>query len=103
MTPHTDGSEIEGESGAAVVDLRGHHSRSQMWTKTRPRCKPELRGLELALNTSLGSMGRWARQARSVLVIFAESQATLKALGQPRMPSGRVNLEGCPDLIKPVP
>lgn len=34
------------------------------------------------------------------LVIFAESQATLKALRQSRMPSGQVDLEGCLDLIR---
>jgi hypothetical protein len=41
-----------------------------------------------------------AEQTKNGLVVFADSQQALKALGQPRLPSGQVYLEGCLDLIR---
>lgn len=60
----------------------------------------ELRGIEMALNSTLNSAEQWAKQAKKGLVIFTDSQAALKALRQLRMPSGQVYLEGCLDLIR---
>lgn len=60
----------------------------------------ELRGIEMALNSTMDSTEQWAAQAKNGLVIFADSQAALKALRQPRMPSGQIYLEGCLDLIR---
>jgi hypothetical protein len=54
----------------------------------------ELRGIEMALNSTLESTAPWVTRTKNGLVIFADSQAALKALRQPRMPSGQVYLEG---------
>jgi hypothetical protein len=48
---YTDGSGIEGRIGAAVVDLRNHHTHSQMGDDdTSTVYAAELRGIEMALN-----------------------------------------------------
>ena len=54
----------------------------------------------MALNSALNSIEQWAEQTKNGLVIFADSQAALKALRKPRMPSGQVYLEGCLNLIR---
>lgn len=60
----------------------------------------ELRAIKVALALVLESTEPWARQAKNQIVIFADSQAALKALRRPRMPSGQVDLAGCLDLIR---
>ena len=96
---YTDGSGMEGRIGAAVVDLQNHRTHSQMGDDTSTVYAAGLRGIEMALNLTLDSTSPWVTQAKNGLVIFADSQAVLKALRQPRMPSGQVYLEGCLDLI----
>jgi ribonuclease HI len=94
---YTDGSGIEGKIGAAVVDLQNHHAHSQMGDDdTSTVYAAELRGIEMAL----GSTAPWVTCVKNGLVIFTDSQAALKALRQPRIPSGQVYLEGCLDLIR---
>ncbi|KAJ5751583.1 hypothetical protein N7520_008500 [Penicillium odoratum] len=60
----------------------------------------ELRVIEIALETVLGGNEPNPTRAKNGLVIFTDSQAALKALRRPRMPSGRVYLAGCQDLIR---
>ena len=99
---YTDGSGIEGRMGAAVVvDLEDHVAHSQMGDEnTTTVYAAELRAIEMALDLVLNSTEPWAAQARNGLVIFADSQAALKALRRPRMPSGQIYLIGCLDLIR---
>ena len=55
----------------------------------------------MALAIFLESTEPWAAdQAKNGVVIFADSQAALKALRRLRMPSGQVYLAGCLDLIR---
>ncbi|OQD73321.1 hypothetical protein PENANT_c211G00669, partial [Penicillium antarcticum] len=98
---YTDGSGIEGRMGAAVVvDLEDHVAHSQMGDEnTTTVYAAELHAIEMALDSVLNSTEPWAAQARNGLVIFADSQAALKALRRPRMPSGQIYLIGCLDLI----
>jgi ribonuclease HI len=94
---YTDGSGIEGRIGAAVVDLQNHHAHSQMGDNdTSTVYAAELRGIEMAL----GSMALGTTRVKNGIVIFVDSQAALKALRQPRMPSGQIYLEGCLGLIR---
>ncbi|KAJ5144461.1 reverse transcriptase [Penicillium atrosanguineum] len=98
---YTDGSGIEGRIGAAaIVDLEEQHAHSQMGDdSTSTVYAAELHAIEMALALVLESKEPWAKQAEIGLVIFADSQAALKALRRPRMPSGQVYLAGCLDLI----
>lgn len=98
---YTDGSGIEGRVGAAVViDLENHVAHSQMGDdNTTTVYAAELHAIEMALESIVNSTEPWVAQARNGLVIFADSQAALKALRRPRMPSGQVYLIGCLDLI----
>lgn len=98
---YTDGSGIEGKVGAAaVIDLEDHVAHSQMGDdNTSTVYAAELRAIEMALESVLSSTEPWVGQAKNGLVIFADSQAALKALRRPRMPSGQVYLAGCLDLI----
>ena len=59
----------------------------------------ELRAIEMALESVLNSNELCLTRTKNGLVIFAESQAALKALRRPRMSSGQVYLVGCLDLI----
>ncbi|KAJ5313174.1 uncharacterized protein N7443_000058 [Penicillium atrosanguineum] len=99
---YTDGSGIEGRIGAAaIVDLEDQHAHSQMGDEnTSTVYAAELRAIEMALALVLESTEPWAEQAKNRLIIFADSQAALKALGRPRMPSGQVYLAGCLELIR---
>ncbi|KAJ5110838.1 zinc knuckle domain protein [Penicillium argentinense] len=99
---YTDGSGIEGKIGAAVVvDLEDHHAHSQMGgEETSTVYAAELSAIEMALKLILEATEPWAAQARNGLVIFADSQGALKALRQPRMPSGQVYLEECLHLVR---
>ncbi|OQE71313.1 hypothetical protein PENNAL_c0107G01286, partial [Penicillium nalgiovense] len=99
---YTDGSGIEGRIGAAVVvDLEDQHAHSQMGDdSTSTVYAAELRAIEMALAMVLESTEPWAEQAKNGIVIFVDSQAALKALRRPRMPSGQVYLAGCLDLIR---
>ena len=99
---YTDGSGIEGRIGAAaIVDLEDQHAHSQMGDDgTSTVYAAELRAIEMALTMVLESTEPWTEQAKNGVVIFADSQAALKALRRPRMPSGQVYLAGCLDLIR---
>ncbi|KAJ5111870.1 reverse transcriptase [Penicillium alfredii] len=99
---YTDGSGIEGRMGAAVVvDLEDHVAHSQMGDdNTTTVYAAELRAIEMALESVIDSTEPWAAQAKNGLAIFADSQAALKALRRPRMPSGQIYLIGCLDLIR---
>ncbi|KAJ5799044.1 uncharacterized protein N7503_006549 [Penicillium pulvis] len=80
---YTDGSGIESKVGAAAVDETGKHiALSQMGDDDSSTVYSAL------------------RRAKNGLTIFADSQAALKALRRPRMPSGQVYLVGCLDLIR---
>lgn len=99
---YTDGSGIEGRMGAAVVvDLEDYVAHSQMGDEnTTTVYAAELRASEMALDSVLNSTEPWAAQAKNGLVIFADSQAALKALRRPRMPSGQTYLIGFLDLTR---
>jgi hypothetical protein len=75
-------------ANTAVDDLQNRHAHSQMGDDTSTAYAAELRGIEMALNSTLDGIEQWAEQAKNGLVIFADSQAALKALRKPRMPSG---------------
>ncbi|KAJ5826657.1 hypothetical protein N7447_003420 [Penicillium robsamsonii] len=86
---------------AAVIDLEDHVTHLAMGDdNTSTVYAAELRAIEMALESVLTSNEPWTRQAKNGLVIFADSQAALKALCRPRMPSGQVYLAGCLDLIR---
>jgi hypothetical protein len=100
---YTDGSGIDGKIGAAAVavDLKDQYAHSQMGDdETSTVYAAELRAIEMSLALVLEGPGPWTALAKNGLVIFADSQAALKALRQPRMPSGQVYLAGCLDLIR---
>ena len=99
---YTDGSGIEGRVGAAaIVDLEDQTIDSQMGDdSTSTVYAAELRAIEMALAMVLESTEPWAERAKNGVVIFADSQAALKALRRPQMPSGQVYLAGCLDLIR---
>lgn len=99
---YTDGSGIDGKVGAAAVNESGEQiAQSQMGEDDSSTVySAELRAIEMALELVLNANEPWARQAKNGLVIFADSQAALKALRRPRMPSGQVYLVGCMDLIR---
>ena len=102
MILYTDGSGIEGKIGAAaIVDLEDQNIHSQMGDdSTSTVYAAELQAIEMALAMVLESTKPWTEQAKKEIVIFADSQAALKALRRPRMPSGQVFLAGCLDLIR---
>lgn len=58
----------------------------------------ELRAIEMVLDLVRTKVPSEERLDNGV-TIFADSQAALKALRRPRMPSGQVYLTGCLDLI----
>ncbi|KAJ5819485.1 hypothetical protein N7474_005076 [Penicillium riverlandense] len=99
---YTDGSGIEGRIGAAaIVDLEDQHVHSQMGDDgTSTVYAAELRAIEMALAMALENTEPWAGQMKNGVVIFADSQAALKALSRPRMPSGQIYLSGSLDLIR---
>ncbi|KAJ5766658.1 reverse transcriptase [Penicillium nucicola] len=101
LIAYTDGSGIEGRVGAAaVIDLEDHVAYSQMGDdNTTTVYAAELRAIEMALDSVLNSTEPWIAQAKNGLVIFADSQAALRALRRPRMPSGQIYLIGCLELI----
>jgi ribonuclease HI len=99
---YTDGSGIEGRVGAAAIaGLEDQHAHSQMGDDdTSTVYAAELHGIEMALTLPSESTESWATRGKKGLVIFTDSQAALKALRRPRMPSGQVYLAGCLDLIR---
>ncbi|KAJ5575967.1 reverse transcriptase [Penicillium sp. DV-2018c] len=78
---YTDGSGIDGKIGAAaVVDLEDRHAHSQMGDDdTSTVFAAELRAIEMALTMAQESTEPWAEQAKNGIVIFADSQAALRA------------------------
>ena len=99
---YTDGSGIDGKIGAAaVVDLEDQHTHSQMGDdSTSTVYAAELRAIEMALAMVLESTEPWAEQTKNGSIIFVDSQAALRALSRPRMPSGQVYLAGCLNSIR---
>jgi ribonuclease HI len=99
---YTDGSGIDGKIGAAaIVNPEKEYAHSQMGDEeTSTVYAAELRAIEMALALVLLSTEPRTVPAKNRLVIFADSQAALKALSRPRMPSGQVYLVGCLDLIQ---
>lgn len=99
---YTDGSGIESKVGAAAVDEAVKHlALSQTGDDDSSTVySVELRAMEMALELVLNGDEPWFARANNGLVIFADSQAALKALRRPRMPSGQVYLAGCLDLIR---
>lgn len=89
---YTYGSGIEGKVGAAAVDENGENVvQSQMGDDdTSTVYSAELRAIEMALESVLKAKEPRANRARNRLIIFADSQAALKALRRPRMPSGQI-------------
>jgi ribonuclease HI len=94
---YTDGSGYEGRIGAAmIVDLDDQHRLSQMGTDDMSTVyAAELRAIEMALDYV-----RNTQEINNGVVIFADSQAALKALRRPRMPSGQIYLSGCLDALR---
>jgi ribonuclease HI len=99
---YTDGSGIESKVGAAAVDEGGKHiALSQMGDDDSSTVySAELRAIEMALELVLNGDEPWLTRAKKGVVIFADSQAALKALRRPRMPSGQVYLMGCLDRLR---
>jgi ribonuclease HI len=90
---YTDGSGFEGRVGAAAVGPDCHR-HSQMGTEaTTTVYAAELRAIGLALEIALET------PTQNGVVIFSDSQAALRALCRPRMPSGQVYLERCLDHL----
>jgi hypothetical protein len=74
---------------AVIVDLVDLNVHSQMGDDdTSATYAAELRVIEMALAMALESTAPWAEQVRNGVVLFADTQSALKALEQPRMPSG---------------
>jgi hypothetical protein len=76
------------EESQQLVDLHDHHTHSLIGdddTSTSVYAA-ELRGIEMALNSTLSGIEQWAEQAKRGLVIFADSRAASKALCRPRLP-----------------
>jgi ribonuclease HI len=95
---YTDGSGYEGRVGAAM-GIENHHQRSQMGTdRISTVYAAELRAIEMALNWIQTRAG--TRDTNNGVAIFADSQAALRALYRPRMPSGQVYLSGCLDALR---
>ncbi|KAJ5227661.1 hypothetical protein N7489_008369 [Penicillium chrysogenum] len=92
---YTDGSGIDGKIGAAaIVNPEKEYAHSQMGDEeTSTVYAAELRAIEMALALVLLSTEPRTVPAKNRLVIFADSQAALKALSRPRMPSGQVYLK----------
>jgi ribonuclease HI len=99
---YTDGSGIEGKIGAAaLVNVTGEHRHCQMGTdEVSTVYSAELRGTEMALEMAEELEGD---RTQNGVVIFSDSQAALKALLRPRMPSGQVYLEGCIQRLQHLP
>ena len=79
---YTDGSGIQSKVGAAAVDETGEHiALSQMGDDDSSTVySAELRAIEMALELVLGGDEAKLTRAKNGLVIFADSQAALKAL-----------------------
>ncbi|KAJ5598905.1 reverse transcriptase [Penicillium lagena] len=96
---YTDGSGIEGKVGAAaLVNSTGVSRRCHMGTdEVSTVYSAELRGAEMALEMAkeLDS-----DRTQNGVVIFSDSQAALKALLRPRMPSGQIYLCDCNTLLQ---
>lgn len=99
---YTDGSGIEGKVGAAAVDENGETViQSQMGDDdTTTVYSAEMRAIEMTLKYVLNATEPRTNRARNGLIIFADSQAALKALRRPLMPSGQIYLAGGLDLIR---
>ena len=96
---YTDGSGIEGRVGAAaLVSSTGEYRQCQMGTdEISTVYSAELRGAEMALEIAKELEGD---RTQNGVVIFSDSQAALKALLRPRMPSGQIYLCGCNNLLQ---
>jgi ribonuclease HI len=98
---YTDGSGYEGRIGAAVIiDPGGQYRHCQMGTDGwSPVYAAGLRAIEMALEI-VRTKVLLGETVDNGVTIFADSQAALKALRRPRMPSGQIYLAGCLDLLE---
>jgi hypothetical protein len=63
---YTDRSGIEGRIGAAVADLQNRHINCQMGDEDMSTVfAAELRGVEMALNSTLDSAEQWQNRRRT--------------------------------------
>ncbi|KAJ5159355.1 reverse transcriptase [Penicillium coprophilum] len=105
---YTDGSGYQGGIGAAVYPVypttQDESKLCNMGTDDNATVyAAELRAIEIALETikERFSDGQWQeRLMEKGAVIFTDNQAVLKAIRNPRMPSGQVYLEGCLRLLE---
>ncbi|KAJ6016472.1 zinc knuckle domain protein [Penicillium herquei] len=104
----TDGSGYQGHVGAAAMtDSPGETLQSQMGTDSISTVySAEIRAAEMALEAAANMEPNdkpgddpYQRLKDGGLVIFSDSQAALKAIKTPRMPSGQIYLEGCLRLV----
>ncbi|KAG0158785.1 hypothetical protein PDIDSM_6304 [Penicillium digitatum] len=106
---YTDGSGYQGGIGAAVYPAypyrRNEARLCNMGTDDDATVyAAELRAIEMALEVikeRFNDDNEWRDcLAKSGVVIFTDNQATLRAIQNPRMPSGQVYLEGCLRLLE---
>lgn len=91
-------SRYDGHIGASAVFETGWQKQSQMGTEDIATVYvAELQGVEMAPSeVKRGSQKeRWSEPLKNAVVIFADSQTALQAIGRPKMPSGQVDLESC--------
>ncbi|KAG0157845.1 hypothetical protein PDIDSM_5356 [Penicillium digitatum] len=108
---YTDGSGYQGGIGAAVYPAypyrRNEARLCNMGTDDDATVyAAELRAIEMALEVikeRFNDDNEWRDcLAKSGVVIFTDNQATLRAIQNPRMPSGQVYLEGCGTTLGPA-
>lgn len=105
---YTDGSGYQGGIGAAVYpvypNIQDDSRLCNMGTDDDATVyAAELRAIEMALEVIKERFidSQWQdRLAERGAVIFTDNQAALRAIRNPRMPSGQVYLEGCLRLLE---
>lgn len=96
---YTDGSGYQGGIGAAVY-WGGESRLCHMGTDEMATVyAAELRAVEMALEIIKDKGGEIDKLANGA-VIFTDNQAALRAIQNPKMPSGQVYLEGCLRLLE---
>ncbi|KAJ5393043.1 hypothetical protein N7465_012017 [Penicillium sp. CMV-2018d] len=98
---YTDGSGYQGGIGAAVY-WEGESRLCHMGTDEMATVyAAELRAVEMALEIIKDMIidQQWNRLANGA-AIFTDNQAALRAIQNPKMPSGQVYLEGCLRLLE---
>lgn len=100
LVVYTDGSGYQGN--AAVVPAFKTCATCQLGTEeTSTVYAAELREIDMALGIikRCHAIPRWNQQIQNGVVVFSDSQASLKALTKPRMVSGQVFLQKCLETI----